>query len=62
MAGVVKDDVCRESLLVSEPAIGHTPLLTSNDREMVSLKDEPHSENKENNILEYHGKIFTHLK
>ena len=46
IAGVVNDDVCKESLLVSVPAIGHTPLLTSKDREMVSLKDEPHSENK----------------
>ena len=62
--GVVQDvdvmvGVCRDNLLVSEPATGHTPLLTchgkylldwnwllltSSDLEMVSLKEEPHSE------------------
>ena len=50
MDGVVKEDVCKESrLVVSEPAIGHTPLLTSNERDIVSLNDEPHSD-KENII------------
>jgi len=47
--GVVQDvdvmeGVCRDNLLVSEPATGHTPLLTSSDLEMVSLKEEPHFE------------------